>query len=90
MHSMRDTYLMSLQDLMSKDNDIILLSADFGSPVIDSIRENFPKRFINVGIAEQNLIGLSAGIANEGFKAIASAQACFLSMRCFEQVRAKL
>lgn len=90
MHSMRDTYLMSLQDLMSKDNDIILLSADFGSPVIDSIRENFPKRFINVGIAEQNLINIATGLALEGYKVFAYAIAPFITMRCLEQIRVNL
>ena len=70
------------------DENIVVLTADMAKPAgLSKFSSLYPERFYNVGIAEQNLIGLSAGIANEGFKAIASAQACFLSMRCFEQVR---
>ena len=47
----------------------------------------YPQDFFNVGIAEQNLIGIAAGLASEGNKCIAVAQACFISMRSFEQVR---
>lgn len=90
MSSMRDAYLTSLQDLMFKDNMTILLSADFGSPVIDSIRENFPDRFINVGIAEQNLINVATGLALEGYKVFAYAIAPFITMRCLEQIRVNL
>ena len=69
-------------------NNIIVLSADMAKPAgLSKFAYLYPKRFYNVGIAEQNLVGVAAGIANEGYKAIASAQACFLSMRCFEQVR---
>jgi transketolase len=50
-------------------------------------RQKYPNDFINVGIAEQNLIGVTAGLSSEGFKCIAVAQACFLSMRSFEQIR---
>jgi transketolase len=68
--------------------DIIVLSADMAKPAgLSKFATLYPENFYNVGIAEQNLIGVAAGIANEGFKVIASAQACFLSMRCYEQVR---
>lgn len=65
-----------------------ILSADMANPAgLKKFYTLYPERFYNVGIAEQNLIGVSAGIANEGNKVIASAQACFISMRSFEQVR---
>jgi len=48
---------------MADDADIYFTCADFGSPVLDRIRERFPDRFANVGIAEQNLINVSAGLA---------------------------
>ena len=66
--AMRDTFLEAVYDEMSKDNDVFFVTADFGSPVIDRIKLDFPSRFINVGIAEQNLINISAGLALEGFK----------------------
>lgn len=50
-------------------------------------RSVYPEDFVDVGIAEQNLIGIAAGLASEGHKVIAVAQACFISMRSFEQIR---
>lgn len=70
------------------NENIIVLTADMAKPAgLSKFSALYPDRFYNVGIAEQNLVGISAGITNEGFKVISSAQACFLSMRCYEQVR---
>jgi transketolase len=88
--AMRDTLLQSIYELMLQDSEIFFVSADFGSPVIDKIRADKPDRFINVGIAEQNLINVSAGLALEGFKVFAYAIAPFITMRCFEQIRVSL
>jgi transketolase len=75
---------------MSVNPLIFFISADFGSPVLDKIREDFPKRFINVGIAEQNLINITAGLAIEGYTVFAYAIAPFITMRCYEQIRVSL
>lgn len=88
--AMRDTLLLSLYQSMAQDDDVFLVTADFGSPVMDKIRADFPNRFINVGIAEQNLINVSAGLALEGFKVFAYAIAPFITMRCYEQIRVNL
>jgi len=88
--AMRDTFLLSVYELMLKDPDIFFVSADFGSPVLDKIRADCAERFVNVGIAEQNLINVSAGLALEGFKVFAYAIAPFITMRCFEQIRVNL
>lgn len=88
--AMRDTFLQSVYEEMVKDPEIFFVSADFGSPVLDKIRADRPDRFINVGIAEQNLINVSAGLALEGFKVFAYAIAPFITMRCFEQIRVNL
>lgn len=68
-----------------------LLSADM-SRVAGASRfiSQYPNDFYNLGIAEQNMIGVSAGLASEGYKCVDIAQACFISMRCFEQVRQML
>lgn len=87
---MRDAFLERLHALMREDDSIFLLSADFGSPMLDPIRRDFKDRFVNVGIAEQNLINLSAGLALEGFKVYAYAIAPFLTMRACEQIRVNL
>ena len=54
--AMRDAFLDRICQAMAFDETIFFVSADFGSPVLDRIRSQFPERFINVGIAEQNLM----------------------------------
>lgn len=54
---------------------------------LDRFKKEYPDSFYNVGIAEQNLLGVAAGLDSEGYKTIAVAQACFISMRSFEQIR---
>jgi transketolase len=88
--AMRDVFLERVWQAMAKDPKIFLTSADFGSPVLDKIRADFPERFVNVGIAEQNLINVSAGLALEGYTVFAYAIAPFITMRCYEQIRVSL
>jgi transketolase len=88
--AMRDVFLSELVLHMENDNRIFFVAADFGSPVLDVIAEKFPDRFINVGIAEQNLINISTGLALEGYTVYAYAIAPFITMRCYEQVRVNL
>jgi len=79
---------VGLIDQAEAVENIVVLTADMAKPAgLSKFSALHPERFYNVGIAEQNLVGVASGIANEGFKVIASAQACFLSMRCYEQVR---
>ena len=87
---MRDALLERIWKSMGSDQKIFFLSADFGSPVLDKIRADFPDRFINVGVAEQNLINVAAGLALEGYKVFAYAIAPFITMRCCEQIRVNL
>lgn len=54
---------------------------------LDRFKKKFPDDFYNVGIAEQNLVGIASGLASEGYKTVAVAQAAFITMRSFEQVR---
>jgi len=88
--AMRDAFLERIWRAMPNDNKIFFTCADFGSPVLDKIRADFPDRFVNVGIAEQNLINVSAGLALEGYKVFAYAIAPFITMRCYEQIRVNL
>ena len=87
---MRDALLQRIYEAMATDPDIFFVTADFGSPVLDKIRTDHPNRFMNVGIAEQNLINVSAGLALEGYKVFAYAIAPFITMRCYEQIRVSL
>lgn len=88
--AMRDAFLDRILQAMAEDDRIFFVTADFGSPVLDRIRSQFPDRFANVGIAEQNLINVSSGLAIEGYKVFAYAIAPFITMRCYEQIRVNL
>ncbi len=88
--AMRDALLERIWQGMAADERLFFVAADFGAPTLDRIRSDFPNRFVNVGIAEQNLINVSAGLALEGFKVFAYAIAPFITMRCYEQCRTNL
>jgi transketolase len=88
--TMRDVFIRGLTGLMREDESIFFLTADFGAPSLDALAAGFPERFINVGIAEQNLINIASGLALEGFKVFAYAIAPFITMRCYEQIRINL
>ena len=79
--AMRDALLEQIWIEMAQDVKIFFVSADFGSPVLDKIRRDFPDRFVNVGIAEQNLINVSVGLSLEGYKVFSYAIAPFITMR---------
>lgn len=79
---------LALLEMASQREDIVVLSADQSTPAgLDKFKATYPERFYNVGIAEQNMIGIAAGLADEGYLPICVAQACFLSMRAFEPIR---
>jgi len=88
--AMRDVLIDHITDQMETDKKVFFVSADFGSPALDRLRQNFEDRFINVGIAEQNLINISAGLALEGYNVYSYAIAPFLTMRAYEQIRIHL
>lgn len=88
--TMRDVIIEEIYNHMLKNEKIFFLSADFGAPALDKLKEKFKRRFINVGIAEQNLINLSTGLALEGFTVYAYAIVPFLTMRAYEQIRINL
>lgn len=88
--AMRDMFLQSLYEKMEINDKIFFVTADFGSPILDNIRTDYPNRFINVGIAEQNLVNVATGLALEGFTVYAYAIAPFITMRCYEQIRVNM
>lgn len=88
--TMRDVFIEQVYSRMREREDIFFLTADFGAPSLDKIREEFSDRFINVGIAEQNLINVATGLALEGYKVYAYAIAPFITMRAYEQIRSNL
>ena len=81
-------FSMYLPDIIENHPSLRILTADMSYIAkLERFKAFYPDRFINVGIAEQNLLGVCAGLTSEGFKCVALAQASFISMRCFEQVR---
>jgi transketolase len=87
---MREVFIEQIYNRMAKDDSIFFITADFGSPKLDKLRKEFKNRFVNVGIAEQNLINVAAGLALEGYSVYAYAIAPFLVMRAYEQIRNNL
>ena len=84
---MRSDYFKLLTDEMRKDEKIFFLMADTGYNLVEPLFEEFPDRTLNVGIAEQNMIGIAAGLVNMGFKPVCYAISQFLIHRCYEQIR---
>jgi transketolase len=84
---MRAKFFEKLIEEMRKNKDIFFLMGDTGYGLVEPIFEEFPERSLNVGIAEQNMIGIAAGLANAGFKPVCYAITNFLVFRCLEQIR---
>jgi len=78
-------------EIAKKNKKLIVLSADLGrSSGLARFKMEFPKQYISVGISEQNLVGVAAGLADEGYKVFVTSFAPFLSMRASEQIRMNL
>ena len=88
--SMRDAFLDELYDIAREDRRVVLLSNDFGAPSLDKFREDCASQFIHIGIAEQNMVNLAAGLAMAGKIPYMYSIAPFLPLRCYEQLRVHL
>lgn len=84
---MRITFQKSLVREMKKDKNIIFITGDLGYSAFEPLRDNFPKQYLNAGVAEQNMMGVAAGMALSGKTVFAYSIATFASMRGFEQIR---
>ena len=84
---MRRTFGKVISELADKDEKIYVLVGDIGYRVFDEFREKHPDRFINMGICEQSMIGVSAGMALEGLKPWVYTITPFLIERPFEQIK---
>lgn len=92
MLGMRGAFGSVLTEIAKNDTHIVALTADFTkSTNLTKFKELFPNRFLSVGIAEQNMIGLASGLSSEGERNVfACSFASFISSRCYEQVRINL
>ncbi len=87
---MRKTSLDCVYEMAKRDERVVFLGSDLGVGTLDEFRTTFPDRFFMEGIAEQNLIGMAAGLAMDGFIPYVNTIATFLTRRCFEQVAVDL
>ena len=84
---MRRAFIDSLLALAAHDDSIVLLTGDLGYTVVEPFVERHPDRFFNVGVAEQNMLGIATGLAQSGYTPFAYSIATFASMRGYEFIR---
>ena len=85
---MRDGFGEALAELGEEIGDLVVLTADLGSSLrLNEFKEKFPERYFNVGVAEQNMIGVAAGLAAEGFRVVTTSFAVFSPGRSWDQIR---
>lgn len=84
---MRVILFEHIKKAIAEGPDIFFLTGDVGFNLVESMFEQFPDRAMNIGVAEQNLVGVAAGLCNLGFKPICYSYTNFLAERSFEQIR---
>lgn len=84
---MRGAFVKTLTELAGQDPRIMLLTADLGYAALEPFAQQFPERFLNVGVAEQNMIGVATGLAEAGFVPFAYSIANFAALRPYEFIR---
>ncbi|MBI4507783.1 MAG: 1-deoxy-D-xylulose-5-phosphate synthase [Chloroflexi bacterium] len=82
---MRDAFFEALHPIVRADQNVIIISADNGAPMLDTFWQTLPDQCFSVGIAEQQMIGMACGMAFEGKKVYTYAIAPFITLRCYEQ-----
>lgn len=84
---MRNAFASEVTALAQEKSNLVLLSGDIGNRLFDKFKEAAPGRFYNVGVAEQNMIGVAAGMAMSGLRPVTYTITSFTTARCFEQIR---
>ena len=84
---MRDALMKSLFMLAEKDSNLMLLTGDLGYGVFEEFEKKYPRQYLNVGVAEQNMMGVAAGLALEGKIIFTYSIGNFPTLRCLEQIR---
>jgi transketolase len=83
----RRAFIRTLVDLADADDRILLLTGDLGYTVVEPFSDRFPDRFFNVGVAEQNMVGLATGLAESGFVPFVYSMTTFVTLRAYEFIR---
>ena len=84
---MRNTVINTIHAAAKLNKNIMFLTADLGYSVIENFQKELPEQIINVGISEQNMIGVAAGLALSGKKVFVYSIAPFVTLRCLEQIK---
>jgi transketolase len=79
--------MTTLFQIVEDDPDVLLLTGDLGYGLFEAFEEKYPKQYLNVGVAEQNMIGCASGLALEGKKIFVYSIGNFATLRCLEQIR---
>ena len=79
--------MRALFELANDNKDVVLITGDLGFGLFEDFSEKFPSQFVNIGIAEQNMIGVSTGLALEGKIVFVYSIGNFPTLRCLEQIR---
>ena len=89
LHDCRDAFVAVLERLGAENPRVVAVCNDsVGSSKLGGFKAKWPERLVNVGIAEQNMVGVGAGLANGGLLPFVCAAACFLTGRALEQIKA--
>ena len=84
---MREEFAKFMLELAEKDKNVVLIVADYGHQLMEAYYEKFPSQYLNLGICEQSIIGIAAGMALEGLKPYVHTITPFLIERPFEQLK---
>src|SRR5687767_14368127 len=84
---MRTTFVKTLLELAREDPSIMLITGDLGFTVLEEFRDTLPKQYLNAGVAEQNMIGVAAGLAMSGKRVFVYSIIPFVTFRCLEHIR---
>ncbi len=84
---MRDSFSTALVKLASDNKSLLLLTGDHGYSLFDEFRARFPDQYLNAGVAEQNMVGMAAGLARVGFRPIVYGLSAFVPIRTVEQIK---
>lgn len=86
----RDAYFDKIYDIAADDKNVIFMTADADAFSLRRYKKDFPNRFINVGVAEQNMITVASGLALSGKKVFIYAIIPFITMRCYEHIKVNI
>ena len=87
---MRDAFFDELYEIAKDDENVLFLTADMGAFSLNRFRKDIPKQYINVGVAEQNMVSISAGLTLGGKNVFIYSIVPFVTIRCYEQIKVDL